>query len=320
MVKILERTPIKQIIAISKKIVLPGFDKLSLYEVSSFFFHGLWWGSIPSRASSIAFNFFLALFPAIIFLFTLIPYIPIDNFQAELFELLQDVFPPNAYDSAKSTIDDVIKNGRSGLLSFGFLLAIFFSTNGISTMISEFNHSVHTVENRSYFYQRYVALVLTLILSTLLITAIILIVFSENFSMYLVDVGRISKTTAEWIGLSRWAILIALLFVGISFLYYYAPSKKTRFRFFSAGSTMATILVVLTSVGFSYYVAHFARYNKLYGSIGTLIVILLWIYFNSISLLLGFELNASITNAQRKRQKRLMKLKNELEQKKDEKS
>lgn len=295
--KIREATPIKQILLLSKKLVIPGFNKLSLYEVAKFFFRGIWEGYIPSRASSLAFSFFLALFPAIIFLFTLIPYIPIDGFQDELFLLLKSVLPGDAYESAKTTIDDVIHHGRSGLLSFGFILAIFFSTNGISAMISEFNHTIHIKETRSYLHQRYVALVLTLILSLLLITAIVLIVFSQNFSEHLVEKGMFSQKIADIIGLSRWAILITLLFLGIAFLYYYAPSKKTRFRFFSAGATLSTILVVITSVGFSYYVANFAQYNKLYGSIGTLIVILLWIYFNSISLLLGFELNASITSA-----------------------
>ncbi len=296
-----EKKPIREFIQFTKKLVLPGFDGLSVYEVSSFFFRGIWEGYIPSRASSLAFNFFIALFPAIIFLFTLIPYIPVTDFQTALFDLIYDVLPPNAYDAAKTTIDDVINHGRSGLLSFGFFLALFFSTNGVSAMISEFNHTIHTNEGRSYLKQRWVALVLTIMLAILLFSAIALIVLSENFTDFLLERKVITEGMAELIPYGRWAIMISLVFVSTSILYYYAPSKKVRFRMFSAGSTLATLLLVVTSVGFSYYVAHFAQYNKLYGSIGTLIVILLWIYFNSISLLLGFELNASITGARSKK-------------------
>jgi membrane protein len=155
-------------------------------------------------------------------------------------------------------------------------------------------------ESRSPAKRRIAAVILTLTLSVLLIVATVLIIFGEVATQYLVQHHILKTKTQVWLLLlGKWAIVLALLFFAISFLYYYAPSVKKRWRFVSAGSTFATIMVTITSVGFAYFVNNFGQYNKLYGSIGTLIVIMLWIYFNSLILILGFELNASIENAKK---------------------
>jgi membrane protein len=167
-------------------------------------------------------------------------------------------------------------------------------------MMRGFNSSYHVAETRSPWKQRGVAIILTIILSTLILASTLLIITSEYATHYLVKNSILkSKTQIALLLTGKWVVVIALFFIGISFLYYYAPSQKKRWRFISAGSTLATISSILVSVGFAYFVNHFGQYNKIYGSIGTLIVIMLWIYFNSLILILGFELNASIDNAKR---------------------
>lgn len=292
--------PFAFLIGKSKILSLPGFDGLPLFDVIKFFGLAIIRGSIPTRASSLAFNFFLAIFPGLIFLFTLIPYIPIDNFQAELLQLLKEILPYNAFEATESTIEDIINRPRGDLLSFGFIIAVYFATNGVMAMITGFNNSYFDIETRSPLMQRVVALILVLILTVLLLTAISLIIFSGAALNYMVSKGFINDSlTIILLEMGKWLIILGLLFFCFSFLYYYAPSKKSKFKFISAGSTLATILSIVTSIGFAYYVNNFGQYNKLYGSIGTLMVIMLWIHFNSIILLAGFDLNASIDNARK---------------------
>lgn len=268
----------RQFISYTKRIALPGFDKMPIFDVADFFFTGIQRGAIVTRAQSLAFSFFLALFPAIIFLFSLIPYIPINNFQNEILKLIQNVLPENAYSSVRTTIVDIIQIQRGGLLSIGFIMALYFTTNGFMTMMRGFNSSYHVVESRTPFQQRKVAVVLTFILSTLVIIATTLIIFSEFATKYLVTHSILkSKTQVFLIMFGKWTVVLALFFFAISFLYYYAPAVKKTYRFISAGSTLATFLSAFVSTGFAYFVNNFGQYNKIYGSIGTLIVIMLWI-------------------------------------------
>jgi membrane protein len=293
--------PFQSFVSYTKRVALPGFDNMPLYYVADFFFTGIQKGKIVTRAQALAFSFFLAIFPATIFLFSLIPYIPIRDFQDQLLALIKDILPANAFNSVRSTIEDIIKIPRSGLLSFGFIAALYFTTNGFMTMMRGFNTSYHVAETRSPFKQRLVAINLTLIISLLVLVSTLLIISSEGATHYLVKHSILkTKTQVAFLFLGKWAVIVALFFFAISFLYYYAPSKKKRWRFVSAGSTLATISAIIVSIGFAYFVNHFGRFNKIYGSIGTLIVIMLWMYFNSLILILGFELNASIENAKKR--------------------
>lgn len=291
---ILNLKPVAFLIAFSKKLILPGFEGLPLYNVLVFFIRGIQKGGITVRASSIAFFFFLAIFPSIIFLFTLIPYIPIDNFQNELLLLIQSFIPSSAYETVQGTVEEIITRQNSGLLSIGFIAALYFSTNGFTSMMNAFNHSYHSVETRNVLMTQFISLILVFILSILIIVAIGLLIFTE---IILDKIALLESFEAYLIILGRWVIIFALFFCVISFIYYLGPASKAKWKFISAGSTFSTILSIITSIGFAYYVNNFGQYNKLYGSIGTLIVMLLWIYFNSMILLLGFELNASIRNA-----------------------
>ena len=289
-------------INIIKKIEPWGFSGLSIYDVAVFFWKGLMEGAITTRASSLAFNFFLAFFPSIIVFFTLIPYIPIQGFQETLIELLSVVLPPSTNEMTFSTLDDIINHPRGGLLSIGFVLALYFSTNGISSLIEAFNSSYHIRETRPLIQQRLLSLGLTLLLSLMLIIAISSIIFGKMAVDYLTEYKLISDYAGKLILYGKWFTMLVMLFFGISILFHLGPAIKSKWRLFIPGSIFATIFIITTSIGFNYYINHFSQYNKIYGSIGTLMIILIWMYFNSIILLTGFELNASISNAKEKKQ------------------
>jgi len=287
----------------ARLISLPFFDNVPLYDVAVFFWKGIVNGDLATRASAIAFNFILAIFPAIIFIFTLIPYIPIHNFQKELLILIQSVLPQNAFLAIRDTIQDIITQPRSGLLSFGFITAFYFSTNGIVSIISAFNGTIHAIETRSWINQHLVALLLAVILIILITLSIAMIAFSQSLMKFMVAEGLLHKNVTWYLlHMGRWVIICSLFFFSYAFLFYLAPARKTKFRFISAGGTLTTLLTIITSLIFSYYINNFGKYNTLYGSIGTLIVIMMSIYFNALMLLIGFELNVSIWTARNKSQ------------------
>jgi membrane protein len=286
--------PLKFIIDGSKKVKPPGLEGLSLYIVSKFFIQGMLNGTLNTRASALAFNFILALFPSIIFIFTLIPYIPIVDFQDSLFELIQTLLPQSAFDVVKDTVYDIINKPRGGLLSFGFISALLFSTNGFHSLIGAFNETYHAIETRNAFEQRLTAFIMMLVSVLLIALSIALIVFSEVLFVKYIHIDFLSYVVLH---AGKYVALILLCLFFISFNYYFGPKKQEGFRFFSAGSVMATFFIILASMLFAYYVNNFANYNKLYGSIGTLIVVMLWIYIVSLILLIGFDLNVSIKMA-----------------------
>lgn len=297
-VKILRLPIIRNLIRFSKEVRIPGFDGLPLYDVTAFFVKGLQEGWLSLRASAVAFNFILAIFPAIIFVFTLIAYIPIDGFQEQLLHIMQILLPTSVFESVAETFTDIITRQRGGLLSVTVVSALYFSTNGLHTLIDSFNTTYHTMESRPYFVQRAISLLLTLILTVFTLIAIGLIIFGQMGMEFLLEQGWIEDGLVKFsLNITRWVIILTLMFFAISVLYFLGPAKQTKWRFFSAGSTLATLLVLITSLGFSYFVESFGQYNKLYGSIGTLVIVMLWMFFNSIALLIGFELNASIEDA-----------------------
>jgi membrane protein len=282
----------------AKKITLPFFDGVPLYDVTLFFWRSIVDGSITTRASAIAFSFFIAFFPGLIFLFTLIPYIPIENFQAELLLLIEQLVPASTYATIDETLTDIITQPRSGLLSIGFFLALIFATNGLASMMSAFDATIHSIYRRTWLSQRLAATILLFILLVLLTVAIALLTGGQDFINYLNDNAILQDKFIVYIfTVGKWIITIALFFFAYAFLYYMAPAKKSQWRFISAGGTLATILSIGTLVGFTYYINNFGQYNKLYGSIGTLLIILLLMYIMSLILLVGFELNASIYQA-----------------------
>ena len=277
----------------AQTITLPLFDGLSLYDVAIFFWKGIYEGAVTSRAASISFSFFLALFPGVIFVFTLIPFIPIDGFQHELFRLLRDVLPPNSFDAAYSTITDILTIKRGDLLGITVAAALFFATNGTLALIGNFGQTIHHLNVRGFWSQYLAAFWLTLALALLLIGGIAALALGEVWIPTLIP-----GDNGVWItALARWVVLLGLVLFAISLLFYYGPMRSAPWRFISPGALLATVLVWLTSYLFGIYVTDFSRYNQFYGSIGTLMIIQLWIYVNAIGLIIGFELNASMARA-----------------------
>jgi len=295
---LLRYNPISYLLRLSKKLIIPGFDGLPLYDVAVFFVRGVTKRSITQRASAISFSLFMALFPALIFLFTLIAYVPIAHFQQVVLDNISNLVPDHTYSMVRETIEDIVKRQRGGLLSVGFFLALIFSTNGIMSLISAFNNTYHAIETRSLVWQYIISFFLVIVLAFLVIISVSLIIFGSHFlKLIVMHLTTNKEFIYNLLYVVRWLLIIMALFLVTSLLFYFAPAKKTRFRFISAGSTLSTILFALSSVGFNYYINHFSRYNKLYGSIGTLLIVMLWIYVNALVLLIGFELNASIKQA-----------------------
>lgn len=248
------------------------------------------------RANSIAFSFFVSIFPAVIVVINLLAYIPVEGVVTTLDESLLTVLPAQAHDFLFSTINDIIAKPRAGLLSISFLLAIYISSNGMMAMMHSFDKS-HEVsfKQRTGFQKRIRAIWLTSLLVVLLIISVSLIISGGAFINWLGEklTGDPQASTALLSGL-KWIFIVALFYIFISLIYRYGPALNTKSGFFSAGTTVATILSILTSLFFSLYVNNFGTYNTIYGSIGAIIVLLFWIQLNSFILLVGFELNASI--------------------------
>lgn len=282
----------------AKRVSLPLFDGVPIYDVALFFWRSIVDGSITTRASGIAFSFFIALFPMIIFIFTLIPYIPVDNFQNELFYIIQQLVPESIFESIEETLTEILMQPRGDLMSLNFFMALFFATNGITSMMSAFDATVHNINRRTWWSQRVASVYMLVIFTLLLTVAIVMLTGGQELIKYLdrIEIIR-DKFLVYLLTVGKWIITVTMFFFAYSFLYYMAPAKKTQWRFISAGGTLATILSIIGFVGMSYYLNNFSQYNKLYGSIGTLLAVLFLMYVMSLILLVGFELNASIYQA-----------------------
>jgi len=287
----------RRAISRAKQISLPGFESIPIYDVVVFFVRGIQRGALTTRASSVAFHIALASLPLIIYFFTLIPYIPIPNFQVGVLSMAESILPSNVYGLLENTLRDMFIK-RKALQLLGILIALYFATSAINVLIVAFNNTYHAIETRSWIERRAIAAFLVIIMFILITTAVSLIIFSRAAINLLDSKDIIQKAfTLYLFRIGKWIVIIAMIYSALSFLYWLGPSRKMKWKFYSAGSTLASVLVILTSLIFSSIINNFGQFNKFYGSIGTLMVILLWLYFNSIALLIGFELNASIKGA-----------------------
>jgi membrane protein len=296
----LERIPVvKYAVRFGKSIKLPFGEGLTLYHLMELYITGIVKGDLSYRAGAIAFSFFMSLFPFALFLLNLIPHIPLQGFQADFMQFVHDNVPPTTYDAIKGILDDILHNSQESLLSIGILLAIFLMSNGINALLSGFQNSLHITIKRTYFRQYALAIGLSLICAILLIVTVATIVTLEVVINSLTSNGYLNDDV-YLLKLGRFAVLIAMVLTITSLMFKFAAKETRTSAFFSYGSVLSTVLFGLTSFGFGIYVLRFAKYNQLYGSIGTLLVLMLYIWINCFILLLGFELNALIHKLKRK--------------------
>ncbi|GAA5031812.1 hypothetical protein GCM10011506_25080 [Marivirga lumbricoides] len=256
---------------------------------------------IMERSNNIAFQFTLAIFPAIIFLFTLIPELPIDNLTEEVMNLLQETMPRSVYSEAEATIADILSKSRGGLLSFGFLAALYFATNGTTALMQAFNKTYRTKESRGFFKSKLVAISLTFLLAFVLFTSILLLIVAQQVLNFIQELGLINDDFIIYLFIAlRFLVIFFLFQIAISVIYYLAPAVEEKWHFFNVGSVLATALCLAISFGFSFYINNFGTYNKLYGSIGALIALMIWFSILSLFLIVGFELNVSLARAKNK--------------------
>jgi len=292
---ILNSPPIRFFAEKSKKIILPGFDGVPLYDVIVFFKEQVKRVGLTERASAISYNFIMSIPPSCLFLFTLIPQLPFVRskmVQRQLHAIIKDIIPASTYNvGIINFVDSFFKRDHAALLSFGFLLLIFFASNGMMGLMRSFNKNYVGFEKRTGINTRLVAIKLTVIMMGLILSCVLLLMLQGAVLKWL---GIKSAPILAFIAVIRWLLIVSLIFYAHAFIYKYAPSIQKRWKLVSPGAILATFLSILTTLGFSLFVNNFGKYNALYGSIGTIIVLMIIIYINSLVLLIGYELNVSI--------------------------
>lgn len=266
-------------------ILVNLIDKLIVYD-------------IDQRATAVAFSLTLSAFPALISFFTLIPYIPVENLQPQIMDFLREIMPSSIYAEAQTTIMDIISRPRRAILSISFIITIVTSTNGMVSLMRSFNIVYRDEDTRGFLKTRAIAFMLTILLALVIFLSVVLLVVGDRV-MDILSAWNIIQET--WIiglvNFLRYFTTLAALTVGVSLIYRFAPDRLVRLSFFNIGAFIASALIVLATFGFSYYLSHFGTYNKLYGSIGTMIAFMVWIYLIALLLIFGFEINASIIMA-----------------------
>ncbi len=284
----------------TQKVILPGMEGLSLYDLWVIYTGGIIKGTFSTRASSIAFSFFMAIFPFLLFILNLIPYITfIDDFQIKFLVFMNDLLPPETSEFFGTIFEDIARNPRGGLLSFSFILSIFLMTNGVNAIFTGFEFSYHTETNRSLVRQYLIAVGISLILALLLLLSVIITVYLTYAVDDLNQMGLLDSSGVG-AGIIKYIAFIMLIYTAVAILYYTGTREGRQARFFSIGAFFTTILFILTTFLFSLYITNFSSYNELYGSIGALLILMFYIWLNSNILLLGFELNASLIKLKKK--------------------
>jgi len=295
---IIQSAPVTFITDKSKHTVLPGFHGVPLYNAFNFFINELKKSGLNGRAKSISFDFAMAIPAVLICIFTIIPYMPISKqFTKELLRLTRHITPnQNSYIFVNSFLNDFLNTPRVGLLSFSFVLVIFYASNAMLSIIKTFDLAIYKHKrNTSFIRKRIKAIRLTIVVLGLLIGTILLLIGQGIFFDHLMKWFKIKGSDVLWVSTLRWILTLGLFFYSISFIYKYAPTVKKRWPIVTPGSVLAAFLMIATTSAFSFWVNHFNNYNKIYGSLGTILMLMFLIYLNSLILLIGFELNLSIT-------------------------
>lgn len=283
---------IKQVIAFLRLIRIPGLKGFSMYELLELYVVGIIKGALTARAGSISFSFFMALFPFLLFVLNLIPFIPtvfsIENFDLILLDFIETLMPAESHGFFSGIFNDIQSKPRGGLLSSVFLLSIFLSANGVNSIFTSFEVSYHVKELRNMFKQYLYALGVSVLLAFMLLVAVISFIYFE------LTFKDVLPETLDWVRWVKNIFFILLAYFSISIFYYFGTIQGKLTRFFSPGALMTLLLFICSTYLFGIYVDRFSNYNQLYGSIGALLIFMLYSWINSIVLLLGFELNATI--------------------------
>jgi len=288
------------IVRFLKKIRLPGFEGLSVYDLLELYIVGIVKGTLTTRASAIAFSFFTAIFPFLLFVIILIPYIPIADFQTEFLDFLNSILPPQTSDFFFSNIfENISQSGGAGLLSSVFLLSMLLMANGVNAVFSGFENSYHVQLTRNIFQQYLYALGIALILVFLVLFTVAIFGYFQIYILVPLYESLSGKELADdkglgWIIFAKYMFFIIMVYLATATLYFFGTKEGKASKFFSIGALLTTLLIILTSYFFSIYIENFSQYNKLYGSIGALLILLLYLWLNANILLLGYELNASL--------------------------
>ena len=298
--RILELPVVKQLIQFLKQLQLPGFQGFSVFDLLEMYAIGLFKGALTTRAGSISFSFFMALFPFLLFVLNLIPFVPIQNFDASFLAFIESLLPESSLDFFVEIYTDIKQNRRGGLLSSSFLLSIILIGNGVNAIFGGFSDSYNVLITRHFVKQYLFALLIGLLLSIVLIIAVSGFVFFEVSIIRNLSESGILDNQENILLVGKYTFFIALAIVSTSLLYYFGTAEKKQVRFFSPGAFMTSILFIATTYLFGIYIDNFSNYNELYGSIGALLILMLYIWLNAIILLLGFELNAAFNRLNKK--------------------
>lgn len=296
--KVLYWRPVRSTLYFLQHFSLPGNKGVPLYDVLRFFLVGIFGGDINQRAKGLAYSFLMALPPLLIFFFTLVAYFPVDGLQNELLAQLSGIMPEKVMSPLANTINDVMGHRHSTLLSVGFISSIILAANGLMGFISSLNFANSSIEKRPYI-QRYLLCILMVFVLYIIVVLVLSLLIGHKFLLQLIYAqGWLTYSHANTLmfNIGRWLLMTFATLFAVSFIYFWAPVKRQRVGFFSAGSVLATAMFFVLSWALGIYLNNFNRYNLLYGSIGTLLMLMFWIYFNCIVLLVGYELNISIYN------------------------
>ena len=283
---------VKNLIGFLEALKIPGYVGFSFYDLIEMYTAGIVQGALSSRAGSIAFSFFMALFPFLLFILNLIAFIPIANFDAVLFDFIELLLPQESQGFFTDIFTDIRQKQRTGLLSSVFILSIFLTANGVSSIFSSFEGSYHVDLSRSFIRQYLYSMMVGVLLAVLLLVGVAALIFFEFFIFKNLD--ELIQSTVNWIRMGQLFFYTILIYVSVAILYYFGTIEGKKNRFFSPGALMTCLLILMTTYLFGIYIENFSTYNQLYGSIGALLIFLFYIWLNSSVLLLGFELNATL--------------------------
>ncbi|MCA0131936.1 YihY/virulence factor BrkB family protein [Winogradskyella alexanderae] len=298
----LDKIPIINIVVrFFKQLRLPGFEGLSVYDLLELYTMGIVKGALTTRASAIAFNFFTAIFPFLLFVLIVMPYIPIEGFPEEFEQFLNDFLPPQTSDFFFSNIfENISDSGGAGLISTIFLLSMILMANGVSAVFSGFEYSYHDQLTRNVVQQYLYAFGVSLILVFLVLLTVAVFGYFQIYIIQPIYEGLTGQDALKtdsgvgWIVFAKYLFFVLMVYLATATLYYFGTKEGRHTRFFSVGALLTTLLIMLTSYLFGVYIENFSQYNKLYGSIGALLILLLYLWLNSNILLLGYELNATL--------------------------